>query len=56
MSEAEFLAHKDLSSFEKAAPVKLRVCKPGVRSSGTSYSLCVNKRLALEDVFPVLQQ
>lgn len=56
MSEAEFLAHKDLSSFEKAAVVKLRVCKPEVESSATSYICVLNKHLALENVFPVLQQ
>lgn len=43
MSEAEFLAHKDLSSF---GVVKLRVCKPAVESSVTSYRLCVNMQLA----------
>lgn len=30
MGKAEFLAHKDLSSIEKAAVVKLSVCKPEV--------------------------
>lgn len=54
MSVDEFLAHKDLSSFEEAAVMKLWVCKPEVESIATSYRLCVNKHLALEDVFSVL--
>lgn len=56
MSEAEFLAHKDLSSSEKAAVMELQVYTWEVEPSATSYGLCVNKHLALEHVCPVLQQ